>query len=988
HLGLHYLIMEYVQGETARQRVERKGPLAVPEALQVVYEASLGLGEAHRMGIVHRDIKPDNLLVSVRGQVKVADLGLAKPSIGSGQSVLSMAGQVMGTPPYMPPEQWGEGIVTNASDVWAMGAVLFYLLTAREAIQGDSLANIMSRIVLQDFPDIRELRPDVPESVAALLAKATAKAPGERFLDAYELARAIAELPEHRISLVDSDAGTTEVRTMLSPPPMPQLDEIKQLLRDGKGARRRPASESTARDDDGDRERRTAGSRKPWAAILAATLLLGGGAGGWVYREELFGGTDDPGPGNGTQARQPDLAATDDVTALEREGRFVAALVAARAAFKDGGGDVDEDLIARLRSGAIRQLAPTVTRIAPDGPVPRDREVQFVGTYDGPRVAALLLGGERVVLNGTRFAKTLRPPASGQVALRARITDEDEVDIATWTVTFEDEGAAPPPPAAVAFVGDVSVDPPLGERNTTDRFAITLVGRATEPELELLLGKGALPTVEWQPDGTFRAGVLLPEEGRNQLRLALRRPGGAAGASTTVEVVRLTQPPQARIVTPDAASLSTDRATITIEVEADEWTNAVTARLRERTVTFERTQQAGRWRAAEALPLADGRNPIAVVATNLTGKQSTLPLDVTCTAPTPSITAVTLTAGDTRRQLQPGERVCVRERPSLAVSIDDDAATLQVDGASRQLSFLLPDGEGPARTIELRAVKGPRRSEPWSVTVVVDAEQPTVSVDPVEPVAPGSEVTLRGSWTDNVGVTTVGMGIAGGALGKVTRTTPTSGRFELTVRAGSETGTVPVVTRDEAGNARLTLVPVPVRAAAPDTAKPATVEPDAPATSKLNAAIDASLFEPVGDLNAAGFPPALRHKQTRIELVAIDMPNGGKPALYAGKRVVSQVQWNGDGDDDNQGSLTWLDVAAKLEEPRFAGLSLPTKQQWQRIRSATGADLQLGGAREWLAQSPDESVDMRPLWDGKQIVPAKLRFSDSYTGFRVVFAPR
>ena len=68
-LGLHYLIMEYVAGETERQRVERKGALDVPEALQIVYESSLGLGEAHRMGIIHRDIKPDNLLISSRGQV-------------------------------------------------------------------------------------------------------------------------------------------------------------------------------------------------------------------------------------------------------------------------------------------------------------------------------------------------------------------------------------------------------------------------------------------------------------------------------------------------------------------------------------------------------------------------------------------------------------------------------------------------------------------------------------------------------------------------------------------------------------------------------------------------------------------------------------------------------------------------------------------------------------------------------------------------------
>ena len=115
--GLHYIIMELVVGETARQRVERKGPLAVGEALQLIYEAALGLGEAHRLGFVHRDIKPDNLLVSNSGQVKVADLGLAKPTLGGGgQSLVSSPYQIMGTPSYMPPEQWETTSVTSAAN--------------------------------------------------------------------------------------------------------------------------------------------------------------------------------------------------------------------------------------------------------------------------------------------------------------------------------------------------------------------------------------------------------------------------------------------------------------------------------------------------------------------------------------------------------------------------------------------------------------------------------------------------------------------------------------------------------------------------------------------------------------------------------------------------------------------------------------------------------------------------------------------------------
>ncbi|MCU0867735.1 MAG: protein kinase [Planctomycetes bacterium] len=302
--GLHYLIMELVQGETARQRVERKGPLAIGEALQLIYESALGLGEAHRLGIVHRDIKPDNLLVSGSGQVKVADLGLAKPTIaGRNQSMLSQPNQIMGTPSYMPPEQWEGAAVTAAADVWALGATLWFLLVGREAIVDDSPARIMSRIVLQPFPDVRELRRDVPADVAAVLAKATAKEPAQRYLDAAEMAEAIGLLPTRRASLRDGAAGSTELRTLLSPPPVQNLEEIKQWLRDD--LRTRPQTPSTrsgpprsevltvASGKGGEPPRggtlvqAPPNARRSPIVATAVVLLLGAGGGAWA----LFGRT-------------------------------------------------------------------------------------------------------------------------------------------------------------------------------------------------------------------------------------------------------------------------------------------------------------------------------------------------------------------------------------------------------------------------------------------------------------------------------------------------------------------------------------------------------------------------------------------------------------------------------------------------------------------------------------------------------------------------
>ncbi|MFN3242626.1 MAG: serine/threonine-protein kinase [Planctomycetota bacterium] len=989
NLGLHYLILEYVQGETARQRVERKGPLAVPEALQIVYEASLGLGEAHRMGIIHRDIKPDNLLISVRGQVKVADLGLAKPSIGGGQSVVSMAGQVMGTPPYMPPEQWGEGTVTNASDVWAMGAVLYYLLTAREAIQGDSLANIMSRIVLQDFPDVRELRPDVPHSVAALMAKATAKDAGQRFFDATELAHAVAELPEHRISLIDTDAGTTELRTMLSPPPMPQLDEIKQLLREGKVTTRNqagpngPATDRTGTDGTGGNgtDEQTAertGARFRWAIVLLVLVLGGGGATAWINRDALFGTSrpSDPVPNPARPSVDPLAQARE----LQQQQRFVAALVAARTAFDDGDVAEDQVLLSQLREGSRAQLATALQQLAPKAPVPRDQPVRFEGRYDGPKIDALLLDDEPVELVAGSFAATRTPPPNGAIELAARITPTDTVPIATWQVTFAPAGRDEPAAAPVQFVGAVTTDPALGPRNTIGRFPITLVGRASEPDLELLLGDQVLTAVQWQPDGAFTTGILLAREGRNDLQLTVRRPGEFDGATTSLEVVRLIEPPNARIVSPAAASMSTNRTRIDIEVEADEWTDQVVAVLREQRTALQRIDGGERWQTPAPIELDDGNNALVVEVRNLTGKVRSLPLDVTCTAPTPKITGVAIEVGGERRTVQPGERVCVKQRPGLEVAIDDPTAKLEVDGNARERRFLLSSGQpGKARSLQLVAVQGKRRSKPFGLTIVVDTEKPTLRADAVPPAAAGTEVVVRGTWSDNVGVRSIGA-IGGDApKAKVTRDTPRSGSFELRLTVGGQSRKVPLLIEDEAGNTTQTLVTI-----ATATASPVVVEPDRPTLART---IDAGQFEAIGALNRAGYPKALRHKATRIELLAVDLPDDGAPTLYVGREVVSDVQWNGDGDGSNQGSLTWLDVNSRLREARFAGLRLPTKQEWQRIRSANVSGIKIGGAREWLAQSPDESVDMRPLWDGRQVTAAKLRFSDSYTGFRVVFAP-
>jgi formylglycine-generating enzyme required for sulfatase activity len=230
--GVHYIVMEFVEGENARARVQRKGQLSVDEALVIALSAARGLEEAHRAGLVHRDIKPDNILISARGDVKVADLGLARPT--DQEAGLTLSGQSMGTPQYMPPEQFRDmRRVTASADVYALGATLYYLLTGRDGARGGSWVEILERIGKEPFPEVRERRPDVPEPIAKLIARCTSKDPEARPRDGGELVRLLAELVGTQRIPSDPDSGSRDVSALISPPPAVTLQRIRINLRDG-----------------------------------------------------------------------------------------------------------------------------------------------------------------------------------------------------------------------------------------------------------------------------------------------------------------------------------------------------------------------------------------------------------------------------------------------------------------------------------------------------------------------------------------------------------------------------------------------------------------------------------------------------------------------------------------------------------------------------------------------------------------------------------
>ncbi|HEY6552382.1 MAG TPA: protein kinase, partial [Vicinamibacteria bacterium] len=180
--GVRFLVMELVDGETLAQRLAT-GRMAVPEALGTVRQIAAALGAAHRKGVIHRDLKPANVMVSPEGWVKVLDFGLAKVLSGEGKSAAvsdeTSMQAVLGTPPYMSPEQWRELEADWRTDVWALGCVLFELVTGSRAFAGKSRLELL-RAILDAEPPWQELPAELPAPVRDLLRRCLSKDPSLR----------------------------------------------------------------------------------------------------------------------------------------------------------------------------------------------------------------------------------------------------------------------------------------------------------------------------------------------------------------------------------------------------------------------------------------------------------------------------------------------------------------------------------------------------------------------------------------------------------------------------------------------------------------------------------------------------------------------------------------------------------------------------------------------------------------------------------------
>src|SRR6266480_1341972 len=224
--GLVYFVMAYVDGESLGAKLKRRGRLPPDEARRIMLETADALGAAHAFGIIHRDVKPDNILLEgSRGRVVVTDFGIAKAlSSTTGSTTLTATGVAIGTPHYMSPEQAaGDREIDGRSDIYSLGVVAYQMLAGELPFQAPTVPGILMKQITERAPLVTDRRPEVPEDLAACVMRSLEKDPEDRWPTADALRRALearsATMHKPRRSSGPSPSRGVRAPAPLAPPP-------------------------------------------------------------------------------------------------------------------------------------------------------------------------------------------------------------------------------------------------------------------------------------------------------------------------------------------------------------------------------------------------------------------------------------------------------------------------------------------------------------------------------------------------------------------------------------------------------------------------------------------------------------------------------------------------------------------------------------------------------------------------------------------------
>lgn len=204
--GIHYIVMELVEGITLKRYIEKKARLSVKEAVSIAIQACMGIEAAHNNHIIHRDIKPQNIIISKEGKVKVTDFGIAKAATSD-----TITSNVMGSVHYTSPEQARGGYSDEKSDIYSMGITLFEMLTGRVPFNGDTTVAVAIKHIQEPMPSPRDYVPEIPVSVEQIVLKCTQKSPDRRYQTVgkliEDLKKSLVSPDEDFVKVMDMDTG-------------------------------------------------------------------------------------------------------------------------------------------------------------------------------------------------------------------------------------------------------------------------------------------------------------------------------------------------------------------------------------------------------------------------------------------------------------------------------------------------------------------------------------------------------------------------------------------------------------------------------------------------------------------------------------------------------------------------------------------------------------------------------------------------------------
>ncbi|WP_366162900.1 Stk1 family PASTA domain-containing Ser/Thr kinase [Bacillus infantis] len=268
--SIYYIVMEYVEGQTLKQYIQQHSPVPVDTALDIMNQLLSAISHAHQHHIVHRDIKPHNILVDRLGNVKITDFGIA---MALSSTSITQTNSVLGSVHYLSPEQARGGMANKKSDIYSLGIVMFELLTGRLPFSGESAVSIALKHLQSETPSLRRWNPSIPQSVENIVLKATAKDPFHRYENVEDMEGDIRtalepdRMNEKKFSVPDDDDATKAIPVITSDHPYQNMDETRVHEKDDKGSSSGPAPAPK-------KQKKDKKKKKKWPIVLVSLFLF------------------------------------------------------------------------------------------------------------------------------------------------------------------------------------------------------------------------------------------------------------------------------------------------------------------------------------------------------------------------------------------------------------------------------------------------------------------------------------------------------------------------------------------------------------------------------------------------------------------------------------------------------------------------------------------------------------------------------------------